>query len=85
MNKKNKTLIKIVEKDLMKDEVWGYAYVNKNLIELEQLMKGRRRFSVLIHELVHKALPELTEKETTRVEKILFRNLWAQNYRKVDQ
>ena len=85
MKKRKNYLINIKEKDLSKDRVWGYAYMNQNLIELEATMRKKRRLRTLCHELAHKAFPLASERDIERAEKILAFNLWEQNYRKVDQ
>lgn len=77
--------IKIVEKKLGRQHAWGFAYHEKNLIELDLRLRGKKRLMVLVHECIHRCFSELSEREVTRAEQIIGNALWEQNYRKVDQ
>ena len=77
--------INVIEKNLGRSGVWGFAYKDHNTVELEKRLKGKKRLKVLCHELAHHAFPKATEREITRAEQIIGNTLWKQNYRKVDQ
>lgn len=79
-----KKTIKVKEKRLGRERVWGLAYKNKNLIEIEKKLKGKRRLCVLCHELFHKAFPKESETNIRKAETLVGNTLWAQNYRRVD-
>jgi hypothetical protein len=59
--------IPIVEKKLGRDKVLGWAYSNPPMIELDERLRGRLQQEVLIHELLHVALPQLDEETVTEV------------------
>lgn len=82
LSKKNK--IKIVERGLGREGVWGFCYKEDNLIELDKNLMGKRRLMVLCHELVHKIAPDMSESAVLKAERILGNALWSQGYRRVD-
>jgi hypothetical protein len=59
--------IPIVEKKLGRDKVLGWAYSNPPKIEIDERLRGRLQQEVLIHELLHVALPQLDEDTVTEV------------------
>lgn len=63
------------------ESVHGLWWEN-NLIEVDPRQTPLSYFKTLIHELLHAALPNLSEREVVRVTNIIARNLWKQNYRK---
>jgi hypothetical protein len=81
IKKKN---IKIVECDLSRENVWGWAYKNENLIEIEKTLKGKERLKTLVHELCHHAFRKAKEPQIIKAEQIIADALWKENYRKVD-
>lgn len=81
MKKKN---IRVVEADLSREDVWGWAYHGLNLVELEKTMNGKQRLSILVHELAHLAFPKASESQIRKAEQIIGGTLWKENYRKVD-
>lgn len=74
--------VKIIYKKLKGE--FGNAYPDKNLIELDNRMKGRKHLEILIHESLHILYPErdepYIEEEAAKLTKIL----WCENYRRID-
>ncbi len=76
--KRKKT--KVVYKDLKK--YWGWADVDKNVIELSKNMTGRRHLDIILHESIHLMLPSLDEDFVKEKAKWLRDILWEDGYRK---
>ena len=76
--------IKIKYRFLGREKSYGLSHNHKNLIEIDKRLKGKFRFYVIIHELLHQIFKEKTESQILRAEKILVNNLWEQGYRFVD-
>jgi hypothetical protein len=74
---------KILYKDLSKvrvngQEVEGLAYKYDNLIEIDKNLSDKHMFYTCVHELVgHMILPDLTEKQVLKLEKIVGDSLWV--------
>lgn len=77
--------VRIVEKKLGRESVWGTANDETGLIELEERLTEPERLTILCHEIAHIADPALTERQVCRLGKILGGVLWAQGYRRVRQ
>jgi hypothetical protein len=76
--------MKVVERKLGKEKVWGWAHIGENLIELDATMQGKQRLYVLIHEATHLLEPTWSETKVIKHSKKLTTLLWKQSYRKVD-
>ena len=83
MARKRKKIL-ITERRLGREKVWGFSYKGDNLVEIEKTLKGKRRFKVLIHEVLHELFPDASETKILEAEKILGNILWDQDYRRVD-
>jgi len=84
--KKRKKLVVIEEEILISDkgeDLYGEAYKGCNVIRLLKGMDEKRRQSVLLHELLHLAVPEASEKRVEKMEKLLADCMWAQGYRRM--
>jgi len=75
---------KVKERKLGRESAFGQAHDN-GLIEIDPRLNPKTYFSTLIHEALHVALPNLSEHQVKKSEKIILDILWSQNYRKVKQ
>lgn len=84
---KKRRKLAIIEEEILissqGEDLWGEAYKGCNVIRLLKGMDERRRQSVLLHELLHLAVPEATERRVEKMEKLLADCMWEQGYRRV--
>jgi hypothetical protein len=65
--------------------VWGTAkYSKEPVIELDKGLKGFNHLTILCHEAVHLAFPNLGEKRVRESAKLLAATIWSQRYRRVE-
>lgn len=83
MPKKHKH-IKVIDRKLGRDRVWGWAHYKDNLIELDVRLKGYRRLLYLIHEMLHIIHPEWSETKVRKVSSLYARQIWYDGFRKVE-
>ena len=80
---------KVVTKRNLKFEgkpVWGTARYSTNpIIELDAKLRGFDHLTILCHEAIHIAYPEMGEKEVRHGAKVIAATLWSQNYRRFDR
>ena len=84
--KKRRKLVVIEAEILISCEgqdLWGEAYKGCNVIRLLKGMDEKRRQSVLLHELLHLAVPEASEARVEKMDKLLADCMWDQGYRRV--
>ena len=88
---------KVVYRKLGKEGAWGQAWTHrkKPLIEVDPRLGARRMLEVMCHEVLHVALPHLTdhppkskaykkgEAEIDRLGKAVSDLLWREGYRKM--
>jgi Zn-dependent peptidase ImmA (M78 family) len=71
--------IKIVEKNI---KAYGYAYPEKNLIEISPKQTESQYLDTLIHELLHILNPEECETKVLKDASVIRYHLWKQGYRR---
>lgn len=76
--------VTVVIKKLGRRRVWGLAYHDTGVIEIDPRATGRKFLEVLNHESLHILLPYLSEEEITRVGAELTRVVWDQQFRRYD-
>jgi len=76
-------LPKVVWRKLGREQAWGQATIDDNLIEIDIRLGAKRQTEVLLHEGLHLAFPQMTEADVDRAGKLLSRLMWSQNYRRV--
>lgn len=64
--------------------VYGLCW-DDNLIEIEPRQTPRGYFFCLIHELIHAAFPDLSERQVIKKSNLIAKALWKANYRKHGQ
>ena len=74
--------VKVVERKLGRIGAYGAATISANLIELDPRMSERRRLTILVHEALHLAKWEMSEREVTRIAPKIGKVLWSQGYRR---
>lgn len=72
---KRKKQLKIIPKLLGREKAYG-QYTNDGVIEYDPRLSPRETLSTIIHELLHHLLPEASEQEVLRIEKVMARELW---------
>lgn len=77
--------IKIVERKLGRDKVLGWAHYDKPLIELDSRLRHKLQQEVLLHELLHIALPDLTEEAVDRAARFMADHTWRFGLRRVQR
>lgn len=82
---RRKKKVKVVERKLGREGAWGLCWSDGNLIEIDPRQKGKKRFSTLVHEGLHKCFPGLSEAQVIQAEKLMADILWNDGYRRVDQ
>ena len=82
--KSKRRKIRVVERKLGQERAWGLSD-SKGLIELDERLSEADRVTVLLHEGIHLADPELTEEQVCRLGKVLGPLLWSQGYRRTLQ
>ena len=76
-------LPKVIYRKLGKHRMWGYFFKNK--IHIDERLRGKELFEILIHESTHWSNPELTEDDVRKLSRKLTELLWSQGYRKIDE
>jgi hypothetical protein len=65
--------------------VWGTAKYSTNpIIELDSALKGFDHLTILCHEAVHLAFPNLGERKVREAAKLMAATIWSQRYRRVE-
>ena len=75
---------KVVFKKLGKEKAWGRYFSDKNLIEIDERLKGKKLLEIYVHEFLHHLFPNFSEDEIVRLGRELTEYLWKHNYRKID-
>lgn len=71
----------MIEKKLKREKADGMQIGND--IFIDPRLEIKNHLETLVHETLHVALPDLSEKEVCRVSKIISKVLWSQNYRRL--
>jgi len=74
--------VKVKERKLGRQYALGLAWKTDGVIEIDPRLTDRRRFTVLLHEAMHIASPEMSESEVNRISAFAARILWADGYRR---
>ena len=84
MPKKQKKKIKVVYKKLGRSNVYGFAYIGDNYIEIDSRLDKKRLLSTLLHESLHLAFPNESESSIIKAERVITNILWSEGFRKID-
>lgn len=79
--KKNKLVIR--ERKLFREKAWGLCWNDTKEIEIDPRQTPRHYLKILVHELLHAALPGLSEREVVRVSNLIKKGVWQQGYRRI--
>lgn len=86
--------IKIVERKLQRhgvhrkhasQKIYGLAWIEERLIEIDPRQRPRCYLNTVIHELLHCALPKAGESRVAKTAGLIAGHLWRLNYRRVAQ
>jgi hypothetical protein len=82
MPRKRKT-IKVNYTKLGRQKHWGESsgYFE---IDVDERLKGKKQFEIIIHEILHELWPAAEEDEIEYKAAVLTRTLWREGFRKVD-
>ena len=76
--------VKITEKKLGK-RVLGWAYYDEPRIEIDSRLRHKLQQEVLLHELLHIALPQLDEETVTQTAEWMAMHTWRFGLRRVQR
>ena len=80
-----KRKVKIVTRKLGRERAWGqHEGGSPSVIELDSRLTTRRRLTVLVHESLHEADPDMPEWKVTRMAPKIAEILWTDNWRRVE-
>ncbi len=77
--------IRVIERKLGREKALGLAYHDDGEIHIEPGQEPQTFLWTLLHELLHIAYPDLTERQIRKGERILGETLWAMRYRRTSQ
>lgn len=75
--------LNIRERKLGRERAWGLFWRQAQRIEIDPQQRSRQYLYVLIHELCHMALPDLTEEAVVRISKLIAKGVWQQGFRRL--
>lgn len=75
--------LNITERHLGRHSAWGMFWNASQKIEMDPRQASKQYLYVLIHELLHMALPETTEEGVIRIAKLVAKGVWQQKYRRI--
>lgn len=85
---KSKVVLKkpsVREKDLTKDRVWGWANQEDFEVEIEKNQPPKEYLNTLVHEMLHCLLPDLSEKQTSKMANIMADEIWRKRFRRLSK
>lgn len=68
----------------MRGGLWGMAYHDECLIEIDERAKGKKKMELLLHEASHLLHPEKTEEEIVKISVAMTKLLWSEGFRCID-
>jgi hypothetical protein len=78
-----KRRVQIIERKLGRDKVYGWAKFDPPRIELDERLRGKQQQEILIHELLHIALPQLDEDCVTETARWIADHTWSFGLRRI--
>lgn len=75
--------IKIIYRKLGREKAWGLAS-SDGTVEVDESLKGKKKFEIINHECLHILFPKATEDEIEEKSILLTNTLWHEGYRLVD-
>ena len=75
MKRRKQKQLKITPRLLGRERAAG-QYTNDGIIEYDPRLSPKETLSTIIHELLHHLIPEASEQEVLRIEKVMIRELW---------
>lgn len=76
--------VPIIEKKLGRDGVHGWAYYKPPKIEIDSRLRGKKQQEILLHELLHIALPQLAEETILETGIFLSDHTWRFGLRRIE-
>ncbi|MBS1915646.1 MAG: hypothetical protein JST87_05175 [Bacteroidetes bacterium] len=75
--------IKVTYQKLGRSGAWGLSE-GFGEIFVDEKLRGKKQFEIIIHEMLHELFPALEEKEVEQKAAIMTRTLWKEGFRKID-
>lgn len=75
--------VKVIERKLGRENVYGLADIDNKIIELDPRMKPKKYMEILLHEKLHLLFPDWSENKVNKTAKALGKLMWDNKYRKV--
>lgn len=79
------TKIRVVEKRLGRERAMGQAIHGENVVEVDPRQHPREYLDTVIHEVLHLAHPDFSERQVCITSRKISTALWRLNYRRVTQ
>jgi hypothetical protein len=76
-------LPRVLKKKLGREMAWG-TFDGKNIIEIDERLKGKELMEIYFHELEHWMYPEKSENEVIKASRIKTEFFWKHGFRFVD-
>jgi hypothetical protein len=73
----------VIERKLGRENAFGQAHQEDNIIEIDPRQGGKRYLRTIIHEHFHLLFPAMSETEVDKKSSKVANLLWKHNYRKV--
>lgn len=72
---------KVIKKKLGKERAWGQYHQSKNVIEIDERLKGKKKLEILTHEYLHHIYPFMDEITVAKSAKDISDFLWKHDVR----
>lgn len=75
---------KLIRKKLGREQLWGSFDTGTNIIEIDDRLRGKKEFIIIVHEYFHYLFPDMSEEMVILKSEYLADFLWKHHFRKVD-
>lgn len=75
---------RLVERKLGRERAYGLCW-SGGPIEIDPRQRSQQRLDTIIHELLHHAMPDLSESRVVTIARTIRRTLWADRWRRVER
>lgn len=72
----------LIKSKKLEKNIYGWAYQDDFLIEIDPRQSSKEYLNTLIHEMLHCFLPDLKEREITRMANLIANAAWNRNFRR---
>lgn len=75
---------KIIYRLLGREQSYGQFSKDKNLVEIDSRLRGKKLFEITHHESLHAYDYNMTEEEVRKMSRFITEIFWREGWRKVD-